>query len=87
MRRREFIAALGAVAWSLAVHAQQPAVPVIGFLGPSSLDNESARSYLAAFRNGLAETGYVEGRNVAFEYRWADYHFDRLPALGRIGSA
>ena len=53
-------------------------MPVIGFLGGASLDNQRNRSYLAA---GLAETGYVEGRNVAFEYRWADYHLDRLPAL------
>jgi putative ABC transport system substrate-binding protein len=56
-------------------------MPVIGLLGALSLDNEGVRSFLAAFRNGLAGTGYVEGRNVAFEYRFADNHFDRLPAL------
>lgn len=80
MRRREFIAGLGsAAAWPVAALAQKSAVPVIGWLSAGSL--ERTRSSLAEFRSGLSETGYVEGQNVAFEYRWADYHFDRLPAL------
>jgi putative ABC transport system substrate-binding protein len=80
MRRREFIAGLGsAAAWPLAARAQQPAVPVIGFLFSGSL--EARRDDLAMFLRGLAETGYVEGRNVAIEYRWADNRTDRLPAL------
>jgi ABC-type uncharacterized transport system substrate-binding protein len=81
MRRREFIAGLGGAAvWPLATHAQQPALPVIGFLGTSSLATMGGR-WLLDFKRGLAETGYVEDRNVAIEYRWADDHYDRLPAL------
>src|SRR5580704_8613147 len=82
MRRREFIGTIGggAVAWPLAALAQQPAMPVIGYLGSSSLERSAGRSLLN-FKSGLAETGFVEDHNVTIEYRWADDHYERLPAL------
>ena len=80
MRRREFIAGLGgAAAWPLTARAQQPAIPVVGFLGGTSPDTFADR--LRGFRQGLKDTGYVEGENVAIEYRWAENQFDRLSAL------
>ena len=82
MRRREFISLLGGTAagWPLAALAQQPALPVIGYLGSSSFERSAGRSLLN-FKSGLAETGFVEERNVTIEYRWADDHYERLPAL------
>jgi putative ABC transport system substrate-binding protein len=79
MRRRDFITVLsGAAIWPLAVYAQQPAMPVVGFLGVTSAGTQP---YLIAFRQGLSETGYVEGQNVVIEYRWTEDRYNRLPEL------
>ena len=80
MRRRDFITLLGgAAAWPLASRAQQPGLPVVGFL--SSRSPAEADADLAAFRQGLGQTGYFEGKNLTMEYRWAEGRYDRLPAM------
>jgi len=79
MRRREFISGLGsAAAWPVVARAQQPTMPVIGYLGPASLEGTLA---LRPFLQGLKEAGFAEGENVKIEYRWAEGRNDRLPAL------
>src|SRR3979490_1524604 len=80
VRRREFIAlAGGAAAWPLAARAQQPTMPVIGFLSARSPDDTT--HLLAGFRQGLADGGFIERQNVTIEYRWAEGQYERLPAL------
>jgi putative ABC transport system substrate-binding protein len=80
MRRRDFVALLGAgAAWPVAARAQQPAMPVIGVLGGHT--RAQWQPFLTAFHQGLKQAGYIEGENVASEYRWAEGHYDRLPAL------
>jgi len=79
MKRRDFIIGGAAVAWPVMAQAQQPALPVVGFLHPASPDGNTDR--LRAFREGLKEMGFVEGENVAIEYRWADNNLERLPEL------
>jgi putative ABC transport system substrate-binding protein len=79
MRRRDFVTLLGgAAAWPLLARAQQAALPVVGFVNPGT--PEAAARYLAAFRKGLGETGYVESQNVTVEYHWLEGKYDRLPA-------
>ncbi len=81
MRRRDFLGVMvsATAAWSVTARAQQPAVPVVGFLNSASADAFEQR--VQAFRDGLSDAGYVEGRNVTIEYRWAEGQIDRLPAL------
>jgi ABC transporter substrate binding protein len=80
IRRRDVLVVLrGAAAWPLAARAQQPAMPVIGFLHPGT--TETATRDVAAFRKGLNEAGYTEGQNVTVEYHWLEGHYDRLPTV------
>src|ERR1700687_1319813 len=80
MKRRKFITLLGGTAvWPLVAPAQQPAMPVVGFVTPTSADTQADR--LRAFRQGLKENGFVEGENVAITYRWAENQIDRIPEL------
>ena len=79
MKRRNFLAGLVGIAWPLTALAQQPAMPVVGFLNSAS--PQPFENYVAGFRAGLKETGYVDGQNVAIEFRWAEGHYDRLPGM------
>src|SRR5215213_5395766 len=81
MKRRDFLALLGAAAATrpLAASSKQKAMPVIGFLLPSS--RAYSAPYVAAFHEGLNEFGYIEGKNIAFEYRWVEGHYDQMPAM------
>src|SRR5258705_1791942 len=81
LRRRQFLTLLGgaAAARPLAAQGQQPAMPVVGYLGPGSAVSDAFR--VTAFRQGLSEAGFVEGQNVTVDYRWAEEHYDRLPAM------
>jgi putative ABC transport system substrate-binding protein len=82
MNRRAFMTLLGGAtaAWPLAARAQQPAMPVIGYFSTGSLASDEP-TFLPAFRQGMAQTGYVEGRNVAIEYAWGEFKYDRLPTI------
>src|SRR3954454_2980245 len=83
MRRRDFITLLGgAVAWTSPARSHRPAMPVIGYLSPESPGPFASR--IRAFREGLAQTGFVEGRNLAIEFRWAEGRYERLPALAAV---
>src|SRR5215831_6950199 len=80
MQRRKFMTLIGgAASWPLVARAQQSAIPVIGFLSGATF--ETMREYIAAFKRGLAEAEFIEGHNVAIEYRWAEHQNDRLPEL------
>jgi putative ABC transport system substrate-binding protein len=79
MRRREFIAGLGAAVWPLRARAQQAAMPMIGFVSGGSADASNSNG--SAFRKGLSESGYVDGQNATVEYHWLEGQYDRLPAL------
>ena len=81
MRRRDFIKGIAgsATAWPLMARAQQPAMPVVGFLGPNSPESDAYR--VTAFKQGLKEAGFVDGQNVVIEYRWAQSHYEQLRKL------